>query len=492
MANIGMNFYQAATILNQIVSQATGATQIVPTNTNEFVSVAQTGLNTGYDPLMSAINQVLTKTIFSTRPYSAKFKGLMMDAQRYGNHVRKLQLADNTFEEDDRIKLTEGNAMDQQVVKKPKALQTNFYGESVFEDHITIFKDQLDVAFSGPEEFGQFISMVMQNMTDRLEKAREELARMTLANFIAGKSKCDSTNVIYLLDAYYSETGTSVTAQSVKNPTNFAPFAKWLFGYLKTVSDLMTERSYKFHKNFTIAGSAFNIARHTPINRQKIYLYSKELNNIDTSVLSSTFHTEYLNLADHERVNYWQAIDNPMAISATPGYSDTDGTQVSSPSEVTLNNVFGVIFDEEAVGYSVVNQWSAPAPFNARGGYTNYWFHETRRYFNDFTENGVVLILDHAETGDLGLLTLTSAAGASSGKTAITVSPAKAAGNSYKYIVDDARTVVLPGQTVGSDWSSWDGSADITAATNKILTLVELNGSSQVVKAGYVKVTAKA
>jgi hypothetical protein len=42
----------------------------------------------------------------------------------------------------------------------------------------------------------------------------------------------------------------------------------------------------------------------------------------------------------------------------------------------------------------MVNEWSSPAPFNSRGGYTNFYFHRTVRYFNDYSENAVVLLLD--------------------------------------------------------------------------------------------------
>ena len=392
-----MTFTQAATVLTEIVSQASGRKQIAPTNPAEFVAVAKVGLETGYDPLATAISQVLSRTIFSVRPYNRKFAGLEADSIRYGNHVRKLNYIDQDPEEDDRIKLVDGQSIDQYAVKKPQVLQTNFYGESVYQAHITIYRDQLDVAFSGPEEFIRFISGLMEHMQNQIEKWHEETARATVANFIAGKAASDSANVIYLLDLYEAETGlTNLTAQSIKQPSNFVPFTKWLFGYLKTVSDMMTERSVKFHKNFTIGGAAKLIHRHTPLDRQKIYLYAKELNNMDASVVSGTFHDDYLKIADYERVNFWQNINTPMEINATPGYNDADGSVHANPSAVTLENVLGVIFDEEAAGYTVINQWQANSPFNARGGYTNMFWHFTDRYWNDFTENGVVLILDHS------------------------------------------------------------------------------------------------
>ena len=129
-----MSFVQAATVLNSIVSQATGKAQLTPTDTASFVALAKVGLETGYDPLATAISQVLTRTIFSVRPYTRKFGGLFADANRWGNHVRKLQVVDKDFVEDDRIKLTDGQAIDMYKVRKPEVLQTNIYGESVYSD----------------------------------------------------------------------------------------------------------------------------------------------------------------------------------------------------------------------------------------------------------------------------------------------------------------------------------------------------------------------
>ena len=42
----------------------------------------------------------------------------------------------------------------------------------------------------------------------------------------------------------------------------------------------------------------------------------------------------------------------------------------------------------------MVNKWSATTPLNARGGYSVMWTHYTGRWCNDFTENGLVLLLD--------------------------------------------------------------------------------------------------
>ena len=82
MAVNTLSFSQLATILNAVNRQATGIDNITPTNVGEFVSVAQTTLLTGYDNVITAVSQVLSRTIFSTRPYNRKFKGLDRDSQQ--------------------------------------------------------------------------------------------------------------------------------------------------------------------------------------------------------------------------------------------------------------------------------------------------------------------------------------------------------------------------------------------------------------------------
>lgn len=381
--------FKSVTILNEIVAQATGKNPITATDTASFVTVANTANGITTDALLGAITQVLSRTIFSIRPYNRKFKGLYMDSQRFGNHTRKLNIADSDWNKDLRYDLVDGSSVDDQIVKKPNVLQTNFYGQNVFERQITIFKDQLNIALSSEEEFQRFITMVMTNASDQIEQAHESVARMTLANFIGGKVKGDTANVYKLVTIYNDVAGTTLDTVTVRKPENFVPFMKWAVGFIKTISDRMTERSQKFHINV----SGKEISRHTPYNKQKLYLYSELLNDIDASVMTSIFNDEYLKFAEHERVSYWQSIDSPKDIKVMPSYLQPSGSVKVEVEELAVADIFGVLFDEEAVGITTFGEWSAPSPFNARGGYSNIFWHFNDRYFNDFTENGVVFLL---------------------------------------------------------------------------------------------------
>lgn len=391
-SNVIGNF-NAAAVLNTIVKNATGQSELTGVNALNFISVANTAAKIPVDPLLSALTTTLSKTIFSIRPYSRKFKGIFHDNVKFGNHTRKINIADSDWQKDERYDLTDGASIDMYKVKKPKVLQMNYYGQNIVERQVTIFRDQLNVALSSEEEFQRFITMVMTNASDQIEQAHESCARMTVANFMAAKiSGYKDATVINLLTEYNTLTGGTLKAADVYKPDNFVPFVKWAFARIKNVSDMMTERTQMFHENVT--GS--EISRHTPYSKQKMYMNAQFMNEVSTMVLADVFHDERYKLIDYERVGYWQNPKEPTAIHITnTARTGTNGTlNVGEESDVT--GVIGCLFDDEALGVSTFNEWSAPTPFNAKGGYTNIFWHFNDRYYNDFTENGVVFVIQDA------------------------------------------------------------------------------------------------
>lgn len=383
-----MTFEDASAILNNIRQQVTGEASLAPVNTAEFVSVGTTLLQSGSDPVLNAITQMVTKTIFSIRPYSRKFGGIKVDSEMWGSIVRKLAVADKPFEANAEFDLVDGQSIDHYKVNKPDVLELKFYGAEDFAKSYTIFKDQLNNAFTGVAEFSRFMSMVVQNVSDMIEQNFESIARMIIANYVGGK-KVANNGVIHLLTEYNTETGSSLTATTVYAPANFGDFMKWVYARIATLTSLMTERSTEFQINVT----GKPITRHTPFEYQKVYLYAKLLNDMNARVLADTFHYDFIEYADVEAVNYWQSIETPMSIDVTPNYLDADGT-IKTGAEQNIDNLVGVIFDREALGYTVMNEWSATTPLNASGGYWNTFYHFLMKWWVDYSEKGIILLLD--------------------------------------------------------------------------------------------------
>lgn len=380
-------------ILNQVVTQATGKAQITPTNTSEFTAVAQTGLLSGYDNLMGSISQVLSRTVISNRPYTRKFQGLEADNIRYGNHVRKINYVDRAWEDGSRLPLVTGVQVNDQAPTIDDVLQTNFYGQNDYEIPWTLFSNQIDVAFSSPDELGAFISGKLQNISNMVEQKHESMARMILANLIAGVLSINNTNqIIHLVTEYNTYVGNSPAKSltELRTSSEYPAFVQWIYGRVAQISALLTERSIIYHQNVT----GKEISRHTDYNKQNVYLLSEERFQMEARVLADVYHDNYLKMADTGILNFWQSITSPNQIDITPTYMDATGALVTPQAAVQQSNVFGVITDVEAAGYTIVNQRTTSAAYNGKGEFQNFWLKFTDRYWNDFTENTIVLLLD--------------------------------------------------------------------------------------------------
>lgn len=95
-------------------------------------------------------------------------------------------------------------------------------------------------------------------------------------------------------------------------------------------------------------------------------------------------------------------------------------------------------------------------------------------------------------TPTLGTVSVSSSAGTAVGDTAISVSGySLGSGESWKYKVADAATTVTYGQNL-KNWTAWDGTSDITAATGKVITIAAVDSNYRAQAAGNATVTAKA
>ena len=395
MAVNTMGIEQAYSLLNAIHSQVTGKTTIAPIDTASFVSMAQATLQNGYEPVLNAISQVITRTLIAVRPYERKFKGLEYTADKWGGITRKISFADKALNTtDSTYALTDGAAVDQYTVNKPKVLETRYVGSAVYQGSYTIFTKSLDTAFSSPSEFAAFMSGLMEHFSNEREQWLEDLSRAIMANYIAAKDTLatqDPTNLhrIGALDEYNAETGLSLTAQTVRQPANFPAFAKWMYAKIQHLSELFTERSGMFQRKLT----DYDIYRHTPKADQKFYLDAAFLANVSAEVLADTYHDSFLRYADVEPVNFWQSFMNPTSVIAKPVVLNADGSLTEMTTDVAVNDILGVLMDRDAAGYNIYDESIEVSPYNAAGQYYNMFSHVRVQLQNDLTEKGVLICL---------------------------------------------------------------------------------------------------
>lgn len=391
MADVNTNVInQAGTLLASMVSQITGKTALTPTTTGDFVSLANTALNFGLDPVCQAMSTVIGKTIFANRPYKAKLRTVEVTPQEYAWHNRKVSITDSAPGDSQVYNLTNGQSIDQQLVKVPNLLQLNIYGENAIQDYYTLFRQQVKMALSSPAELVEFLAMITQNTMDKVEQYKESFKRFALANFIGAKVHYNTGHVIKALTEYNTLTGLTLTATTVMQPANLLPFGQWLYARIMSVADAMTERTYNWHVNI----SGHDVARHTPYEMQRLIMFAPFDHILTNRVVSNTYNKDALERIQHESVNFWQSSTTPDTVNVTPGVlNPSTGAKTVPGSAINQADVLGVLFDRDALGVTFMEESFDPAPYNARGKYQTTWYSFTGRYYQDHTENGVVILL---------------------------------------------------------------------------------------------------
>ena len=383
-------------LMNAVVSQATGRTDLAVVDTTTFASVGEIVLRTGTENTLNAISTVIGKTIFSVRPYKGKLESLRVAQQRWGGQVRKIiNLYDEAEKSDDwntdlaQNALDDGNSVDMYKIRKPKALQLNFYGTKTLQKHITRFRDQLSLAFHNEDEFISFIDSVLVEFSNEIEQLNEGESRTTLLNFMAGISSMGLKEVD-LVAEYNNEYGTQYTRAQLLS-TYIESFMKFVAAEIKIYSSRLTDMSTLYHANLI----GYNkIMRHTPKERQKMVMYEPIFIKTQAEVYSGLFNPKYLDIGSFEGVNYWQSQSTPTAINVKPNILDVaTGASKDADTPVNLDYVLGILFDEEACGVMPQFDYSSTTPFNSAGGYYNMYMHWRFNSYCDYTENAVLFVL---------------------------------------------------------------------------------------------------
>lgn len=411
-------------LMNLLVRQATGqATQSV-VDASTFVSAGETVLATGKENTMNALSLVLGRTFAAVRPYNAKLA--LMNAINtgvYSHRLRKISYyaqdaqPSGYFNTDINTNFAEGftageNPDAQGAAQSTKSqyeqhpampLEVNFAGSTTWQDCITMYEDKLEQAFNSVESFNAFIEGILVEHGNDIESQKEAWNRMTLLSAIASRiylagQGVAASSVINLTSAFNNYFGTSYTSAQLRS-TYLKEFLEFMVATIKETSDRMTERGTAYHDPMTktVGGVSYSVLRHSPKDRQRLYLYNPLFRKSEAIVMPEIFRPEYLNMEKQfERIEYWQSNDsdtNRSAINFNSAYLDSsDGTQKATGA-VTASYVVGVLADEDAFMTDFQLEKALTSPLEARKGYRNNWLTFAKNAIIDQTENMVVFIM---------------------------------------------------------------------------------------------------
>lgn len=362
-------------VVNDIAQQATGRKDIAVTNTASFVDLGNNILNSAdaTEGFLNALTVRIARTYFTFRPYTSSLIDLVMSTFEWGAVVQKIDAEVPDFVQDETYELEDGKSVDMYVVRKPTASQKLFIKRATYSNFMTIQRKWLQDAFLSEGDFARFVNMITGKMRTKLEFALENLARLTIANFIANAGESQKR---HLVSEYNAATGSTLNATTAGFDKDFLAFA---VGEMELGSKRMRTLSTSYNKE--------GVERHTPQGEQKFLVYDGFQTRLQTTLQYQAFHDELVRLREFIEVPYWQAESNRTSISVT-----VEGEEGSET--VTQNNIIGFIFDRYALGTFRKEEETLTTPLNARGRYYNIFHHAEQLWFNDLSENGLVFLLD--------------------------------------------------------------------------------------------------
>lgn len=404
-----LNYTQISAVLNTMYAEYTGRQTGQNLSFGQMQNTFKMGFEREDDNLYQIIPTVLAKTIFSIRPYSRKLSGMIWDAQRYGNYIRKFTpiVNDSNIDNDEwniNVELAKPEeSQDWKAGTKPvkyDVLLTIASGGQTFARKYTIWKNQLNAAFDSEDGVASYFSMLMTEFSNIYEIDLENVARAQLANLAiiladAGSATptngnlCKKNQVFHALTKYNDETGLAMDAKTIMNPDDFRPFMVWLSAEMKTLKENLAVRGTCFHGDFTDKV----VNRHTDARDLRFYLVSKFGNYFEANG-SEFFHPEKAEMGDYEKVTFWTDPENPMTIKGSAEGVNKDGKSKFTLTNKTVENVLGIMMDIDTLGIVPVDQSSAMEPLNARYLFRNGWNHYTFKTPVDFTENAILILLD--------------------------------------------------------------------------------------------------
>lgn len=408
-------------IISAVGKQATGQSNLGALAMGDFVSVGETLLSTGVENVYNALSLVAGRTLAAVRPYKAKL-GLInaVDTGIYAHRLRKISyysrdtvaagdwntqlftnLADGfTAGENENAGGTAQSTKSQWEQRQAYPLELWFSGSSVWQDGITRYKYQVQQAFRSEADFAAFWAGVMTEKGNDIEQQKESFRRLTLLNYIAGIYDLGGSRAVNLTAAFNTRFGTSYKSEQLRG-TYLKQFLEFMTATIKTYSDRMTNRSAHYHwspAKQDAAGNNLVVLRHTPKNRQKLFLYAPLFREAEAMVLPEIFNPQYLDQNNYEPVDFWQhfAADgaDSAAINVTPAIPDlTTPTSQTTGNAVALDYVVGVLFDDDGCMVDFQLDDAETTPMEARKRYMTTWWSFARNAINDFTENGIVFYM---------------------------------------------------------------------------------------------------
>lgn len=387
-----------------------------------FASVGESVLQAGVENVINTLSLVCSRDLVAIRPYKAKFRLInALDSGMFSNRIRKISYyakaavptgASNTQLFSENLMMGADNGVHFNTATPPVQMSTEsmwlqstpvayqawFGGGVEWQYPYTIYENALKSAFRSPAEWTAFLNGFLVSVANDLETEKEAFSRGLVLNAIGGVANLTASmpnSFRNLTTEFNTKFGTAYTTAQLLS-TYFSEFLAFFVATVKTDSDMLENRSTLYHWSpaKTVGGVSYVLPRQTKKADQRMMMISRFWNDAEALVLPQIFNPQYLSIDNFEKIDYWQNINDPTAVSVTPAIPDTsDPSAQTTGSAVTLDTVLGILFDRDAMMVDFHLESVESTPLEARKHYRTIWNTINKNPIWDATENMIVYYL---------------------------------------------------------------------------------------------------
>ena len=362
-----------ATIANEMLGEENTIVTENLANLQDIGNVLITQQNV--DTYVKKLVDKIGKVVFKNRLLNSTAPSLLVDSWEYGAILQKVRMKLIPAEENDAVKLVDGQSYDQNVFHQPTVSATFYSKEITFEVPISYTMEQLKSSFNSESELNGFYNLLETTVQNSLTVKTDALIMRTI-NYRIGKTytKGRASQKINLLAGYNAASGKSLTTADCFQDEGFLKYA---------ISEIKN-----YQDRLKLPTSLFNDQKEetfTPVQNQKLVLLSDFKNTVDTHLIPVVQNSENLTLSC-ETVPYWQGSGKTFSFA---DISKIDVTLDTTSEKAQVGGIVGILFDDEALKVGNLSQY-VTTNYNAKGDfYTNY-YKEQSGFFVDLAENFVI------------------------------------------------------------------------------------------------------
>lgn len=504
-----MKVNQISGILNDVFGEILGEDNLIAEDLGDIVQKGQeitttTDFGDNFENYAGKIVDKVGRVVFVSRVYKSQDLGLWRDNFEYGSVLEKIRVEVDKYDQNaewvltrdsdssgeldyNEGLLTTGGAIERLFKFYPAKVRARYFNlKTTFRSTISIAQKQLKSAFRSAGDMARFIGMIEQRIQTKMEIAKDQLQRRTLANFMGERIYNGGAKLVNLKTEYgkvlpSGESAPATLAEALQDKE----FVRFMAKRITQDRKLMASPSNIYSD---IDDGFYNF---TPEEDARLIVLQDVDAALAFNLYGDTYNKEFVTLTGYKAIPFWQGTGTDMGLEARSGLNIV----TTEDHAITRSDIIGVLFDRDAV--MICNDTpEVTSQYNPDGNFTNFFYNADCSYYNDFDENGIVYVYgdgSDVETGTGNItasLAATSGAGGANKVTVTFTAPTGASATWVKSVDSIGQYAVGATLTTTGYTSATSASTAVTTAVGKYIDFVSVDSNGKIVGYTSVLVTA--